>query len=250
PALLPSAAPVVGADEVLLLSGDGDAVALGLERDAGVLRVLQLAPSKAELTTLPAGDRRWLAGCADARQVGFVAGSGDRVRVGVLRRDGTSPAASVWTELLLSVEHAIDPEHPERDQVRSVCLPGAVLVVARAANDELRAAVCRVDRPDCSVLTLAPGAGRFALLPTRQGALIAYAGIEQPQVRVRTLDLGALTLSPERVPAACWTRGGLCGRPTLARLGQRILLLTPDKTDLLALESADEGQTWSAPPVL
>jgi hypothetical protein len=36
----------------------------------------------------------------------------------------------------------------------------------------------------------------------------------------------------------------MCGVPVLARLGSRIVLGAREGTDLLALESPDEGATW------
>jgi hypothetical protein len=88
------------------------------------------------------------------------------------------------------------------------------------------------------------------VLATEHGALVAYAGATTAQVRVRSIDLMQSTLGPERVPAACWSKSGLCARPTLARVGSRIMLFAPEKTDLVALESADEGESFSTPPVL
>jgi hypothetical protein len=80
--------------------------------------------------------------------------------------------------------------------------------------------------------------------------LIAYAGRDNAQVRIRSLDVARRKLGAERIPAACWSNGGLCARSSLARLGHRILLVAPEKTDLLALESGDEGATWTAPSIL
>ena len=118
------------------------------------------------------------------------------------------------------------------------------------ANAELSIVVCRHGHSGCTRVPVASGVHHFSTLATARGLLVAYAGDEQAQVRTRTFDLDPGRLGPELVPAACWGKSGLCVRPTLARLGRRIVLVAPEKTDLLALESSDEGQHWRAPPVL
>jgi hypothetical protein len=150
----------------------------------------------------------------------------------------------------LQLAAAVDPETPSKDRVVRVCLPDAGLVVARGADDTLSAVVCRHGAASCERVRVAADVTYFSVLATARGVLLAYAGSEAAQVRVRTLESQRAHLGPEQVPAACWSRAGLCMRPTLARLGRRILLVAPDKTDLLALESADEGQSWRAPPLL
>ena len=90
-----------------------------------------------------------------------------------------------------------------------------------------------------------PSSSTRGTLPLRQ---LASQGA--PQIRVRSIELEPARLAPERVPAACWTAQGLCARPTLARLGRRIVLVAPEKSDLRALESPDEGESWSPVPVL
>jgi hypothetical protein len=250
PALLPDPSPPVNADEALVVSAAGEAVAFGLSRLGDALHVMQLAPVRRELGTLPLAQERWITGCADEQRFGFAVGNGRMVQLGELRRDGTALRVVSWPALPLATSRAIHPELGERDRVRRLCTPYGALLVARAADDQLLAVACAALDAPCRVLPIASKVEHFALLQTPRGALIAYAGSVFPQVWLRSLDLATRELDPARIPAACWARGGLCGRPTLARLGQRVLLLTPDKTDLLALESADDGESWSAPPVL
>jgi hypothetical protein len=75
---------------------------------------------------------------------------------------------------------------------------------------------------------------------------VAFAGAKNTaQIRLQTLDVRGQLLGTERVPAACWApRGGLCGTPTLQRVGQRLLLGAREGTDLMLLESADLGESW------
>jgi hypothetical protein len=52
-------------------------------------------------------------------------------------------------------------------------------------------------------------------------------------------------VSERRVVAGCWDpAAGLCGAPTLAALGSRIVLASRDGADLRALESRDVGVSW------
>jgi hypothetical protein len=148
------------------------------------------------------------------------------------------------------IEQGVDRERPNRDRAITVCKAQGALVVVREVNDQLSAIVCRdLDAP-CQKLQLASEVEHFSVLANERGALIAYAGKAAAQVRVRSIDSERGTLGPERIPAACWSKTGLCSTPTLARVGRRIVLAAPEQTDLLMLESADEGESFSAPPVL
>jgi hypothetical protein len=60
------------------------------------------------------------------------------------------------------------------------------------------------------------------------------------------MSLGAPDSAEEQVPAVCWTDArGLCSTPTLASIGERVLLGAREGTDLRVLESADAGLTWA-----
>jgi hypothetical protein len=148
------------------------------------------------------------------------------------------------------MRQVIDSEHPDRDRVALVCKQQGALLIAHDADDRLSAIACSEASGTCHKHHVASDVTHFSLLATGRGALIAYAGRDAAQVRVRAFDGAREALGPEHIPAACWSKRGMCGKPTLARLGRRILLVAPEKTDLLALESTDEGATWTAPPVL
>jgi hypothetical protein len=250
PALSASRSWTTVVDEAVVLAARERTLVLGVTRKEGRAELLELRPgSSLPITSLAGGSDSWLATCAGDTAMSFAFGDGQHVRVGSFVHTADGLRAHVWPELTLAVEHAIDPQHPGRDRVRSVCRPEGAVVVAREANDQLTAIVCRdLDAP-CRKLHVASGVDHFSVLASGPGALIAYASAELPQVRVQTIEQAEARLAPAHIPGACWTRSGLCSAPNLARLGSRILLVAPDKTDLLALESSDEGKTFRTPVV-
>jgi hypothetical protein len=251
PALGPVRSWPASVDDAVVLASAGDALAFGVERTATGVQLRWLTPDGAQLlATLPASETSWSAGCADDGRAGVAFGTATQLRVAELTRTARGFQPQVWEPIALPLRGAIDSELASRDRVQRLCLPDAALLVVRGNDDQLSAIVCRHSAAVCEQLHVASGVSYFSALATPAGALLAYAGSETAQVRVRTLDLKATRLGLEQVPAACWGHSGLCKRPTLARVGRRIVLLAPEKTDLLALESADEGQSWRAPPVL
>jgi hypothetical protein len=191
----------------------------------------------------------WLAACAADRRVTFAFGAAGQARIGALV-PASSERVRSWAELALPMRQVIDGEYPDRDRVALVCKQQDALLIAHGADDRLTAVACSEPAQHCRKLHIASDVVRFSVVATSRGALIAYAGAQAAQVRVRSFDSTQVALGPERIPGACWSKRGMCSKPALARLGGRILLVAPEKTDLLALESADEGETWSTPPVL
>jgi hypothetical protein len=237
-------------DQGIVLAVAGEPLVLGVQRSASGARLLQVgADASTPLAELGAG-ASWLTGCADGQRAGFAFGNGQRMLIGELvpAADGLRPR--LWEEVAFGVENVIDPEAAQRDRVLRLCTPQAALVLARDASDQLTALVCRRSEPRCQQLRLASGVNAFSAVPTAHGALVAYAGEGAPQIRVRAIELEGARLGPERVPAPCWTNRGMCTRPRLARLGRRIVLVAPERTDLRALESPDDGESWSAVPAL
>jgi hypothetical protein len=235
-------------DEALLLSSLRGPVVLGMSRVDLSWQLAQLSANASEPLAQISGDGpTWLSGCADEGRTAFAFGDDERLIVGARAVAGD---VHLWSTQPTSLTHVIDRDDPQRDRVHTLCSAHGVLVVMREADDRLSALFCRDSEPSCRELMIAPEVDSFTALLTARGALFAYASQEQAQVRVRGLDFTSLKLSAERVPAGCWSKSGLCSRPVLARLGSRVVLAAPDKTDLLLLESADEGATWTAPPVL
>lgn len=153
---------------------------------------------------------------------------------------------------LIDVVHDRDPNH---DRVQNLCMKdGHALTLVRTSDDRLLALGCAAGAARCDVVTVASSVVSFTALGlepelkkhAKERALVAYAGSKNlAQVQLRELDLhGALRGEPRTV-SACWAPlGGLCGAPLLDRVGARILLGAREGTDLLMLESPDEGATW------
>lgn len=234
-------------DDALLLDSPHGPAVLAVAREESAWKLEKIEANSAESLGEITGDGPvWLSGCADRQRTAFAFGDDERVVIGSRAHAGLH----VWSTQRAAIERAIDRDDAQRDRVRTLCSAQGVLVVLREADDRLSLLSCRDQETSCRKLSLAPEVEHFSALLGERAALFAYAGKARAQVRVRSLDLATLKLGPERIPAACWSQSGLCTRPSLARVGSRIVLATADKTDLLVLESADEGATWSAPPVL
>ncbi|HTU59396.1 MAG TPA: hypothetical protein VMF89_13195, partial [Polyangiales bacterium] len=236
-------------DQALLLASAPEPLVLGITRAGSGWQLSQASAHASQpLATLESAEPAWLSACTDGARALFALGDGQRVQLGSF-----TPGARdvrLWSVQTAEVVQAIDPEQPQLDRVRVLCGTQAALLLVRERDRRLSALICRDREQSCHKLTLASDVSQFSALLGAHDVLIAYAGRDRPQVRVRSLDLAQLKLSAERVPAACWSKSGLCARPSLARLGERVVLAAPEGTDLLLLESADEGQSWSTPPVL
>lgn len=238
-------------DEVLTLASAGESLVVGLKREGQQARLLRVTREGAEtLSALGSGNATWLTGCKDGRHAVLAFGDGEHVRLGALERQASGWRAHFWPELSFLAQSVIDADLPHRDRVVALCSPNAALVVALDADERLSAMLCRRDEEPCKSLPLADGVTHFSALETPDGALVAYASETAPQIRIRSIDVDTPITGVDYVPAACWTNHGVCTRPRLARVGGRVLLLAPDKTDLLVLESGDQGRSFRPLPVL
>lgn len=238
-------------EQTLVLSAKPAPAVFGLQREGAVARLVRVSAGGVQpLARLHSGSASWLSGCAADMRAGVAFGDGTHLLLASVDLTNGTSQPELWPELAWSAPNVIDDDAAFRDRIVVSCLPGAVLVVAHDAGDELSALVCRLGETQCTRLSIARAVTHLSVLRSGRGALVAYAGDDAPQIRVRSIDAEAARLGPELVPAGCWTTHGLCKRPTLARLGQRVVLLAPDKTDLLALESEDEGRSFRPVPVL
>lgn len=190
------------------------------------------------------GAGAWLTGTACAGGVAFGFGHGGGLALGSIGADGKVVLRSPLPVALEGVIHESDPAH---DRVRSVCRAEGLLAVVRDAKDNLRAISCGADpAAACQSRVIAGGVQAFAALALERRVLVAYAGAKNlAQLRVQALAPDGASRGPERAPAACWApAGGLCGTPLLQQVGSRVLLGAREGTDLLMLESADEGDSW------
>ena len=191
---------------------------------------------------------RWVTGCAEQGGVGYAAGNGATLSIGRINEVGPRSFAP----LALATRDVIHESDPRRDRVQRLCRNEGALAVVLTTESELLVVWCEDSEPSCRSLSVSKGVSSFAALSDPQGVLLAYAGdADAPQIFVRRLDLRRGALTPARIAAPCWASSrGLCGQPILERLGARVLLGARQGTDLLLLESGDEGATWTKPSVL
>lgn len=74
-----------------------------------------------------------------------------------------------------------------------------------------------------------------------------HSGASAPVIRVLRLDEHGAPLAAPSVVASCWDPlGGMCGVPSLIGDKERVVLLARDGPDLLALETGNEGYSFSS----
>jgi hypothetical protein len=188
----------------------------------------------------------WVVACSSDTELRFVWGDETRFQAGYLARDGQP---HVYAPVELHIEHPVDATDTTFDHLRVRCpMPGRdaardVRLLARDAQGRVHAFAAPDGAEALRDTTVATDIRAFDAMHTSHGMLLAFAGIsEGAQVRIASLDgQGQLRVAPS-VPAACYSpAGGLCGAPILARIGERVVLGAREGTDMLALESSDDG---------
>jgi hypothetical protein len=224
----------------------GEPWVLAVRAGASATELVRLTPQGVQvLAQQAAGDGAWLTGAACDGGASFGFGNRSVLALGTIGADGTLVLRAPLSLSLDAVVHDSDAAH---DRVRSVCTrAGGPLALVRDAKDNLLAISCEGDpAAACQSRVVAGGVQTFAALALEGQVLVAYAGAKNmAQLRVQRLAEGGESRGPERVPAPCWApAGGLCGTPLLEQVGARILLGAREGTDVLVLESADQGQSW------
>jgi hypothetical protein len=140
----------------------------------------------------------------------------------------------------------LDPANPALDSVRIVCGEKRVHVLF---SDQTRAlAQISCDADGCGdAQPIANDIAGYSALSSDDGLIVAYAApLIGSVVHVVRLDRAGKPNAQPIMPAACWEPlGGMCGVPTLVRDEQRLVLTARDGADLLALESTDQGRTFT-----
>ena len=222
----------------------GEPLSLFATRSEAGSELWQWRPDAARsLATLAASQSLWLTGESCANHVALAFGTERELQLGLLSADQT---LTQWPALPLGLTDVVHERDPSHDRVRLVCAgEGRTLLLVRDAKDTLRALACAPSQP-CSESVIAGAVQSFTVQALEDRVLVAFAGAKRTaQIRLVTLDVRGQVSLAERVPAACWDpRGGLCGTPTLQRVGQRVLLGAREGTDLMLIESADQGASW------
>lgn len=229
----------------LLLAREGGPLVLLAGRDASGMTLSELTPDAAHtLGTLPGEGKAWVNGCVDGTTVQLAYGH-DHALAFARRADGAP--LERWESLPIELRDVIDQRDPAYDRVRPLCGAGDVVrTLVHDKRERVSLVTCKAGEPRCTQEPVAADVHGFAALVDGARLIVAYAGAgDAGQVRVRSMSLSAADAAEEQVPAICWSDArGLCGPPTLALLGERVLLGAREGTDLRVLESADSGLNW------
>jgi hypothetical protein len=227
-------------DPLLLPRASGPLVLLA-SRDDSAMSLSELTPVALQpLATLPGAGRPWVVACQDGESVQLAFGHEHAL---VITRRGEPQFEPVSLELT----DVVDARDAAYDRVRPLCGAGPALrTLVHDKRDRLTLVSCKPGEPRCSTEVVAADVHGYAALVHGERLIVAYAGAgDSGQVRVRSLSLGRPDAGEEQVPAVCWSDGrGLCSTPTLALVGERVLLGAREGTDMRVLESADAGLSW------
>jgi len=235
-------------EPLLLAAGDRPWVlsaVLSTVNGAEAAQLVETTPDSARtLAELPGAGKTWVVGCAEDGKQRIAFGHEHQLVLAERSADG---AFSTFEPVPLELRDVVHERDPARDRVLPVCgLGDATVGVVLDKRDRLSLVSCKRGVPHCNVDSIASGVRSFAVLARGDRLIAAYAGdAEASQIRVRSISLSAPDRAEEQVPAVCWSdHRGLCGAPTLARVGERAILGAREGTDLRVLESADEGESW------
>ena len=237
--------PHAAAGDALLLELAGQPNALFVEARPEGTELVRVTHERVQSqATLPAGAEPWLVSTACRGDFSLTFGNDKTLALASLAADG---ALYVWPAQPIGMHKVVDERDPAHDRVRNLCVPrGRAFAVLRDDKEGLIALECDRESKVCRSHTIANGVYSFAAITVGERILVAYAGARNmAQLRVQTLDARGQTRLAERIPAACWApSGGLCGTPLLERVGSRLLLGAREGTDMLMLESPDDGASW------
>jgi hypothetical protein len=229
----------------LLLAREGAPLALLAGSADKATSLYQLTPDALQtLATLPGEGKAWVTACSDDAAVQLAFGH-DHALIIARRREGAP--LEPWESLPIELRDVVDTRDAAYDRVRPLCGAGdALRTLVHDKRERVLLVTCKPGEPRCTQEAVAADVHGFSALIDGPRLIVAYAGAGNAgQVRVRSMSLAAADAAEEQVPAVCWSDArGLCGTPTLALLGERVLLGAREGTDLRVLESADSGLSW------
>ncbi len=191
------------------------------------------------VAALPGAGAPWVVACQDGESLQTVFGHEHAL---VVRSNDAQ-----FQPLPFELVDVVDATDAAYDRVRPLCGAGSTLrTMVHDKAGRLSVVSCKPAEAKCTSEVVAADVYGFAALVHNERLIVAYAGAgESSQVRVRSLALGTTDAAEEQVPAVCWSDSrGLCSVPTLALVGERVLLGAREGTDLRVLESGDAGLTW------
>jgi hypothetical protein len=217
-----------------------------LDRDASAMVDPGRAAIKREptqLVELPGKGAPWLASCLGSQGLGIAYGNAERLILGSLGVNASHWWSPIQADLGEGVQHPLDASE---DRVLRLCDTQDAMALVLDAKGKLSLLRCVIGESACERRELVRDVQSFAALDTGKSILVASAGAaEEAQIRVQRFDRVGKPLGTIQTPSPCWSpKGGLCDQPYLRKLGSRILLAGRDQTDLLVMESSDDGLSW------
>jgi hypothetical protein len=245
-----SATLVAGEPLAVLYASDGATVGDGVQ--ASVRWTGE--PTRNLPLETAAGSGAWAVACT-AQSARFLAyGSSSEVRVASLKHAANAADAvsvrTLTTQTLPSarIEAPIDATTTGKDHVRLVCTEQQARLLYVDDAQVLWQVQCSAAANSCEAAReVARDVLEFSALQRGELTILAFhGGPRSPTVRVLRLDEHALPMGQPSVVASCWEpSGGMCGRTTLVGDNERVLLLTRDGADVLALETGNNAYSFT-----
>lgn len=240
-----SGAPVLDAALVTAGTENEPPAAISMHAsDSGIDVLITWADALRAPLVLPKahGEHPWTITCStdDAHILAY----GSASELHLLRLD----ASGLITPLLQhtdAIEHALHAKDPALDRLQLLCRGNYSQLIWSNATNELWNSVC--ERTRCNApARLAERVTRFTALLAPPRRLVAF-GNPADEIRVLRLDSRGNPLGKAYTPAACFEpRSGMCGTPGLILAGKRVILTARDHSDLLVLESTDDGASFTS----
>jgi hypothetical protein len=232
--------PVRAPGDPLLLARAGGPRVLMVARSEDEMTLSELTPDAlTPITSLAGAGAPWLVACQDGESIQLAFGHEHAL---VVRQNEAQ-----FEPLAVELASVVDLQDAAYDRVRPVCGAGATLrTLVHEKGGRLALVSCTPGEAKCKSEPVASDVHGFAALVHNERLIVAYSGAgESSQVRVRSMSLVQPDAAEEQIPAVCWSDArGLCSMPTLALVGERVLLGAREGTDLRVLESGDAGLTW------
>lgn len=234
-------------DDALLAPGDPARVVWTTHDATGLtvrMRIL-VEGDAAILLTTPAmrGEGAWLLAC-DAGDASWIA-AGTSTH-GRLIRLPDAGAPFVSPPFAIAAGRPLDASDPASDRARLVCERDLAHLVLRRADRDAGVLVACDARRCGAPAEIARRVERLDAVRGARHTLVAWSGDhERPLIRIARFDHRGQAVGEPLIPAACWEPdGGFCHQPYLAAGPGRIVLAARDSTDVLVIETTDDGAQW------
>jgi hypothetical protein len=186
------------------------------------------------------GDDPFISACGSADTHYVVYGSLTAHRIARIDATGVGYTTEV---LVRRMSRAFSEDNPALDQLRLLCAAAAAQLLVLDVNATLWLTTCSRDAACAPAIRIAEQVSTFDAIGLEKHTVIAFSGAGSASaIRILRVSSDGKASGPAVVPAACWNPSeGMCGLPSLAQEGQRLLLAARENSDLLVLESNDAG---------